>query len=507
MKYRLLTGATGLLGSYLMRDLVVSETPLVAVVRPSRFADAQSRIDALLSHWECLWERSLLRPVVLAGDITQPLLGLDRGDLDWLRRRCDHVLHSAASLTFEEKDGEPRRSNVQGTQHVLDICREAAIPFLEYVSTAYTCGLRTDRVYENELDVGQDFGNDYERSKAAAENLVRGDRHLTAYAIFRPSIIVGDSRTGYTTTFHGFYTPLRIVAALLTAVGLEEALNVNYLTLLGMTGNERKNFVPVDWVSAALVAILTRAPIANQTYALTSPRPVAVGRLQRLFEEVVRIHQARIEEHVASRGAAHKSPSGNGRVPAIEAFQEHFVDQFSVYRSYWRDDPDFDTSNTRALLPDLPCPEMTDARLTLLCEYAMKANYGFPPPRSKPLEFSPRDWMERHGIRSEKRLAEETDEHRLGLVVTGPGGGSWAVSLDEQGKFFFTVGGNEGAASARLSSDSFLQLVSGRISLREALGQGRVLAFGNGDHTSRLEAFTDVAQALGVSGADDGFAG
>jgi nucleoside-diphosphate-sugar epimerase len=100
------------------------------------------------------------------------------------------VLHNAASLTFRGTDPacEPWRTNVEGTRHVLDVCRQAGIRHFHHVSTAYVCGLRDGIVREDELEVGQDFGNDYERSKVAAERLVRGADHLETVTVFRPSM-------------------------------------------------------------------------------------------------------------------------------------------------------------------------------------------------------------------------------------------------------------------------------------------------------------------------------
>ncbi|MDD4269089.1 MAG: SDR family oxidoreductase [Pirellulales bacterium] len=487
--YRLLTGATGLLGSYLVRDLAAAEIPTIALVRPSRFADPASRVDAILTHWEDEWGRSLLRPIVMEGDITQPLLGLERTDVNWLRRNCNRLLHSAASLTFEEKNGEPWRSNVDGTQHVLDLCGEAQIPYLEYVSTAYTCGLRNGTILESELDVGQDFGNDYERSKVAAEGLVRDARHLSAYTVFRPSIIVGDSRTGYTTTFHGFYTPLRVAGALLSAVRLEDALNFDYLALLGMSGSERKNFVPVDWVSRALLAISSRGPLANQTYALTSPAPVEVGRLRRLFEQVVRGRQGPMEGQSGSRVGTDLA-GGNGRSPGLDAFGTRFVEQFAVYRSYWRDDPDFDTSNTQRVIADIPCPQITDPVLQMLCEYAIESNFGFPPPRLEPLEFSARDWLAQFPA---SQSASGSDADGFGLVVTGRGGGSWHISEDGDGNLHASPGGAQARLRARLNSESLFALVSGRTTWEGAMAQGRVLLMGQVEEAGRLEAFFGAA--------------
>ena len=105
---------------------------------------------------------------------------------------------------------------------------------------------------ETELDVGQPFGNVYEESKVAGEKLVHAATHLDAYTIFRPAIIVGDTDDGFSTTFHGFYTPLRLLSALAEFLPQELLLSINHLETLGLDGHERKNFVPVQWVSEAM---------------------------------------------------------------------------------------------------------------------------------------------------------------------------------------------------------------------------------------------------------------
>lgn len=145
--YRLLTGATGLLGRYLLRDLMLQEEPVAVLVRPSRWEMPEQRVDQILSFWDEQWGRSLPRPVVLQGDITEPLLGLDGAQIAWARRHCRSVLHSAASLSFQEEEGEPYRSNVDGVRNVLEFCRSTGVKALDHVSTSYVCGLRLgDRV-------------------------------------------------------------------------------------------------------------------------------------------------------------------------------------------------------------------------------------------------------------------------------------------------------------------------------------------------------------------------
>ena len=108
---------------------------------------------------------------MLEGDITEPDLGLDARSMRWVAENCDTMLHNAASLTFQStsRHSEPWRSNVEGTRHVLDMCRNAGIRRFHHVSTAYVCGLRQGRILESETDVGQKMSNDYEQSKLQAE--------------------------------------------------------------------------------------------------------------------------------------------------------------------------------------------------------------------------------------------------------------------------------------------------------------------------------------------------
>src|SRR5262245_56042752 len=169
----LLTGATGLLGRYLLRNLLSRGAEVAVLARDSAAGTCYRRIDELLAWWEESLGARLPRPVVLPGDVCRPGLGLTPGARRWLGRRCAAVVHAAAHVGFRPTpDGEPWKTNVEGTRHVLELCAEAGAP-LHHVSTAFVCGDRAGPVREDELDLGQAFHNDYEKSKCEAEALVR----------------------------------------------------------------------------------------------------------------------------------------------------------------------------------------------------------------------------------------------------------------------------------------------------------------------------------------------
>ena len=77
MSYLLLTGATGLVGRYLLRDLLAEDVPVAVLCRSNRMESAAQRIEALMQRWERLAGRSLPRPVVLEADLRQPAAGAE----------------------------------------------------------------------------------------------------------------------------------------------------------------------------------------------------------------------------------------------------------------------------------------------------------------------------------------------------------------------------------------------------------------------------------------------
>src|SRR6516164_7032309 len=124
-KHFLLTGATGLVGHYLVRDFLLEGVPLAVLIRAGKAQSARERLDQILEHWEEDLGRALPRPMCLEGDITQPELGLSGQHRRWVTRHCGSVIHNAASLKFNGNDRQqdPWLSNITGTNHVLEMCR------------------------------------------------------------------------------------------------------------------------------------------------------------------------------------------------------------------------------------------------------------------------------------------------------------------------------------------------------------------------------------------------
>jgi len=359
--YYFLTGGTGLVGTYILRNLLRAGLPVAVLVRPNKKKSPKQRMDHLLSYWEQEMDKTLPSPMLIEGDLQDD--SWKEAYSSWFDRNCGSVIHCAASLSFHgSPDGEPWRSNIGGTKKILSICEKFGIRRMHYVSTAYVAG--SSRLFhEADLDVGQTLRNDYEQSKFEAEKLVRAAKFLDQPTIYRPSIVVGDSRTAYTTTYHGFYAVLKLAHTLVSRMPLGSTSGRNLLAALGLDGSERKNFVPVDWVAAVFDHIFLDPQFHGKTYHLTSPQPP-------LLRDFVDVVQDAVETYspLAMETDPHKADEN--------WFFRNYVDQVQIYKAYLQDDPDFDSTNTQTTAPHLPCPVMDVDLMMFLARYAILSQFG-----------------------------------------------------------------------------------------------------------------------------------
>lgn len=163
---------------------------------------------------ERAWEG---RVVAVAGDVTEPGLGLSEARRDEIATSVEHVIHSAASVSFSLPLDQARAINVDGTRRVAELAQRAAdrgrgLRLMQHVSTAYVAGNHRGTFGEDDHDLGQGFHNAYERSKWEAERLLSAYAGWLPIQIVRPSIVVGEQETGWTSSFNVIYSPLKAFA-------------------------------------------------------------------------------------------------------------------------------------------------------------------------------------------------------------------------------------------------------------------------------------------------------
>lgn len=462
-----------------MHDLMSRGVKLAVLVRSNRMATAAQRVETQLAFWEKQLGHTLPRPVVVEGDLSSPTLNLSEADSQWVKKNCKAFMHNAASLTFYAKDAEsePWRSNREGTRNVLAFCKDHGIHEFHHVSTAYVCGKRRgELIKESDVDVGQEPGNDYEQSKLESEVMVRSADFIKSLTVYRPAIIVGDAETGYTTTYHGFYVPLKLIATLLSKVAtgstsqemIKAGIRVGSVRLqqaLNVQGDEQKNFVPVDWVSACMTEIYCNEENHGKTYHLTPRNTVPVTIFQKVWEDIF--------------FEFNELPKGENSDATInfDEFESYFVGQMKTYQSYWGDDPQFDYSNLEKACPHLPCPTINEDMMRNLCRFAIKDNFGWPKPPVVRPAATVDAWIEEH---LPVMNVSDASYQTYSLCISGEGGGDWTLLVDD-GTIVAAERGarTESKANLCMNMHTFLRLVQKEVKVEETLQNGQILLEGS----------------------------
>ena len=476
----LLTGATGLLGQYLLHDLLSRAHPVTVLVRDSRKGRAAERIAIIVAFWSERLRRKLPTPIVLNGDLGQGALGLTAADRRWLGRHCQTVIHSAANLSFRETaDGEPWRTNVEGTQSLLALCREVGLSQWHQISTAFVCGRRTGIIAEEDCDTRQEFHNPYEESKCQAEQLVRRTPGIRA-TIYRPAVIVGDSRTGYTSSFNGLY---RFLELAVRAASLNSAAGKPRMPLrLPLSGDEVWNLVCVDWVSRAIVELLGKPRWHGRTFHLVARSPVSTRLVRDVGAEVLNLPGV---EFAGSEGVEHPS-----------RLEQLFLDGIREYWPYLGGNPVFASVNTKAALPDLPPPPVDRPMLEQLIRFAVANRWGRI--RAQTTEVRSQsaarsrcaEYIEQVFPRQarQSRLAREAGlDLTVGIDLRGPDGGQWSCAW-RQGEFIYARSGLEDGAVVTYHTDTetFRAVVSGFQTPQEAFFDQRISITGDTEIALKL---------------------
>ena len=465
MAYHLLTGATGLLGSYLLRDLLSAGLRIAVLVRPNKMESARQRIEAIMCRWDKQAGRTQPRPVILQGSLANEYFGLSEESLRWVSENCNDIVQNAASVTYygERPNEEPWKTNVGGTANALAFCRHTGIRQYHHVSTAYVCGKRDGLVYEGELDEGQDLNTDYERSKLEGEMMVRAADHIAPPTIYRAAIIIGDSRTGHTPTFHGFYVPLKLVHTMFRHIVMDDFKITPLQEAIQIKGHERKNLVPVDWISEVMTHIILNQEHHGQTYHLAPEKPVT--------SNVMRDAMAQGFLTYADMSTSADQNDSNWSFNQ-EDFVKYFRGQMEIYEAYWKDDPEFDLTNTRRVAPHLPCPEVNGEMLIRLCKFAIESNFGWPRPAPVQIDC---DVNSRLSALLPETMTPGERAETIGLQINGLGGGQWEIFVEQERPVAFRHGLSAGCRDLiYLNTDTFDRLRERRVSVNDCLRQGQI---------------------------------
>ena len=240
------TGATGTIGSAVVARLVRdTDEGIVALVRDASVETARARLEAALKALDPTIAPLLAGRIRIAlGDSERPRFGVDDGDYATLLERSTHIIHTAGAVRMNLPIDKARSSAVGAARNVLALARNpaASVKKIDIVSTVGVAGRDITLLPEDWVGARHAFHNTYEQAKAEAEDEIRqAVEDGLPITIHRPSMVVGDSRTGRTSQFQVFYHLVEFLSGRRT-LGVFPAL-----------GQAELDLVPVDQVAGTIV--------------------------------------------------------------------------------------------------------------------------------------------------------------------------------------------------------------------------------------------------------------
>jgi thioester reductase-like protein/NADP-dependent 3-hydroxy acid dehydrogenase YdfG len=259
MRY-VVTGGTGFIGRRVVSQLLgrADDAEVWVLVRRGSLA----RFERLALEWGA-------RAKPLVGDLTAADLGLTDDAVSELGSVA-HVVHCAAIYDVTAPEDDQRAANVEGTRAVIDLARRLDAT-LHHVSSIAVAGTYRGEYTEDDFDVAQDLPTPYHQTKFEAELLVRSAQGLR-YRVYRPAVVVGDSRTGEMDKIDGPYYFFGVLSKL---------ARLPKFTPIVLPDTGRTNIVPVDYVVDALVALMHADDRDGQTFHLTAPKTIGLRGIYR----------------------------------------------------------------------------------------------------------------------------------------------------------------------------------------------------------------------------------
>jgi NAD(P)-dependent dehydrogenase (short-subunit alcohol dehydrogenase family) len=261
------TGASGFIGKRLVTSLLTRPGSKVYFL----MRDASAKRAEAFRHY---WGVGKARAIPVAGDLTKPLLGVSAETRKALVGQVDHMFHLGAVYNLQADPQVEMTTNVEGTRNALDFARAIKAARFHHVSSIAAAGLYDGVFREDMFEEAQGLEHPYFASKHDSEKLVR-EEHEIPWRIYRPAIVVGDSRTGEIDKIDGPYYFFKLIQKV-------RRMLPPWVPMLGIEGG-RINLVPVDFVVKALDHLAHVPEADGRCFHLTDPKPRRVGDIFAIF--------------------------------------------------------------------------------------------------------------------------------------------------------------------------------------------------------------------------------
>ena len=263
------TGATGFIGKRLVKKLLERKGAVVHVLIRQ---GSEGKVKALREF--CAASAARLVPVL--GDLTSKKLGVSAEAIKQLKGKVDHVYHLAAIYDLGADAASQIEVNVDGTRNAIELARAIDAGHFHHVSSIAAAGLYEGVFREDMFSEAENVEHPYFMTKHESEKIVRQECKVP-WSVYRPAMVVGDSRTGEMDKIDGPYYFFKLIQRM-------RQLLPPWLPSIGLEGG-RINIVPVDFVVDALNAISHRNDIAKKCYHLVDPVGYRVGDVLDIFSK------------------------------------------------------------------------------------------------------------------------------------------------------------------------------------------------------------------------------
>jgi len=261
------TGATGFIGHHLVDRLLDRKGTIYVLVRKRSMDKFEVRRQA----WG---RRAATRVVPIAGDLSEPNLGVSAADRKRLNGKIEHLFHLAAIYDLKAGSEEQDAANILGTDHAIQFAHAIDVGCFHLVSSIASAGLYRGTFREDMFEEAAGLAHPYFRTKHESEALVR-KRCKRPWRVYRPGIVVGHSRTGEIDKVDGPYYFFKMIQKLRRALPA-------WFPLIGFEGGYI-NIVPVDYVAGAMDHLAHLPGHDGECFHLTDPRQRRVGEVLNLF--------------------------------------------------------------------------------------------------------------------------------------------------------------------------------------------------------------------------------
>ncbi|MDB5856628.1 MAG: short chain dehydrogenase [Ramlibacter sp.] len=285
------TGATGFIGKRLVRKLLERKGAVVHfLLRPQ----SEGKV-AELRHY---WGVGAARAIPVFGDLTARKLGVAADEVKKLKGQVDHFFHLAAVYDLAADEESQVEVNVAGTRNTVEFARAVDAGHFHHVSSIAAAGLYEGVFREDMFDEAENIEHPYFATKHESEKIVRKESKVP-WTVYRPAMVVGDSRTGEMDKIDGPYYFFKLIQRM-------RQLLPPWMPAIGLEGG-RINIVPVDYVVDALDHIAHQDGIAGKAFHLVDPEGLRVGDVLDIFSRAAHAPRMNVFVNAALLGFIPKS--------------------------------------------------------------------------------------------------------------------------------------------------------------------------------------------------------